>query len=96
MLDPAAPWPYVSVSFDVERGPFRIACQLAPACNDITLVVHAAGELVYELSALVVEEVRIHSDPSHHTLEVVFSDNGRLFVRLDPALLITQSHRGDY
>ena len=84
-------WPYNGLSFDVERGPFRISCQLFASCGDIALAVRtSSGELLYELSATVVNELKMHPGPSHDTLEIVFSDGNRLLVRLDPCVLITQ------
>lgn len=88
--DTDIPWPYNGLLFTATRHEFRLVLDLKPSYKHVELTVHAGGQLLYQLSSPALEDIRIHPDPTHDTLELVVSQRDSIFVRLSPSVLITQ------
>lgn len=83
-------WPYNRLLFIVDRDRAQVIFDFSPSYKHVDLTVHMDGKLIYQLSAPALENVRMHPDPSHETLELVVSERDRIFLRLAPSVLITQ------
>ncbi len=88
--DTDIPWPYNGLLFTATQDEVRLSPDLMPSYKHVDLTVHAGGQLFYQLSAPALEDIRIHCDPAHDTLELVVSQRDSIFVRLSPSVLITQ------
>jgi len=94
-LDPDVPWPYNDFAYGVERGGLSLSFAVAPAYKDVRIILAIAGETIYELNAVGVEDVKYHKDGVRETVEVAITVSNRLWLRIWPSISITQEARDD-
>lgn len=88
--DPEIPWPYSGLLFTVTVGRYRVICDMTPSCKQVELTIQADGELFYQLSSPMLDDIRVHANPTHDTMELVVSPKDSIFLRLSPSVLVTQ------
>lgn len=88
--DPDVPWPYDSLTYYASTGEYEVAFGLSPAYGDISLSVRRDWAELYRLVALSVHDVKYRREHGVETLEIVVSERERIFLRLRPALFISQ------
>ncbi len=88
--DTNVPWPYNGLLFTVEQGSFKVVCGLTPSYKHVELTIHFLGDMLYQLSSPALDDIRVHADPTHDTIEFVVSQKDSIFLRLSPSVLITQ------
>jgi len=92
--DAGAAWPDNDFLYEIARGDLQLSCALAPAYKDVRLILKRGADTLYELNALGVDDVRYHNQAGREVLEIVLSRRERLWLRVKPAIAITQEVTG--
>lgn len=91
IADPGVPWPYNDFLYEVQRGEFSISFAIVPAYPDVRLIVKHADSVLYEINAVSVDDVRYHNDSGRETIEIVLSEQSKIWLSLAPSVSIHQS-----
>jgi hypothetical protein len=92
--DPEAPWPYNDWVYETSVGDWAVSFAVAPAYRDVRLILKRREEIVYELNAVGISNLRYHSDKSGEWLEIILSERDTLHFRLRPNVSITHQVSG--
>jgi hypothetical protein len=85
-LDPKDPWPYTDALFRVEQGATVLTFAIAPAYRDVRIVLEHSGNVLYELNAMAVVDVRYRREGSTELLDVVLGREDVLTIAVKPAI----------
>ena len=89
MLDEGVPWIYNEALYEFKQGDFTLSCSIAPSYKDVRLIFKCGDQVLYELNAMLVEDIKYHNDNGRETLEVVIDGRDRLWVRLKPVISVS-------
>jgi len=82
--DVNVPWPYNDYLYELTRGDLSLSCAIAPAYQDIHLLLKRGDSKLYEFKALGVKDVRLLKQKGNELLEIVVSARDRLWLRVKP------------
>ena len=88
--DEGVPWPYCGLSYAWGEGSAEMAFEVSPSYKSVNLSIRVDGTELFQFKASRLRDLVVHMGPSHDTLELAISDANSIFIRLAPALLITQ------
>lgn len=91
--DAGVPWPYNDFTYRVSLPDCIVEFGIHPAYKDVSLSLMRDGSELYKFSALSVHDVRYHNDPNREVLEIVVSEQDRIWLRIRPTVLIAQEVR---
>jgi hypothetical protein len=86
LADPEDPWPYNDACYEVAQGEVALSFSIAPAYRDVRIVLKVGADVLYELNATGVEDVKYHNDSARESVEVVLNSQDRLLVWLKPRI----------
>jgi hypothetical protein len=89
-MDADVPWPYGGLTFNFAGANSHGSFFLMPSHKHVELSIHSSGELIYQLAAPRISDLRVLPGSAHDTLEISIADKDRIFIRLSPSVLITQ------
>lgn len=89
--DDNVPWVYNDSAYEVKREHAHLSFALAPAYRDVRVLLRVNRIQVYELSAVGVEDVKLHEDKGHESLEIMISQRQSIWLRIAPAITIYES-----
>ncbi len=84
------PWYYRESEYAVDCAGTSVTLTIHPACCDVQIILKRNSVTFYELKAEQIEDVRHHHDSGRETIEIVFSESNRLWLRLYPCVRISQ------
>jgi len=87
-LDADVAWPYSEFLYEVNQREMSLSFVLAPAYKDVRIVWKAGSVALYELNAVGVEDVKYHNDSGRETLEVIISQQDKLWLCIFPNIQI--------
>lgn len=90
-LDPNDPWPYTDAVYEVKRGELGLSFAVAPAYQDVRIVLKMDEAIVYELNAMAVLDVRYCDTGGRESLEVLISESDILVLRLKPVISLSHA-----
>jgi hypothetical protein len=85
-VDPNDPWPYTDALFRVEQGARVLTFAVMPAYRDVRIVLRESDQVLYELNAMAVVDVRYRREGSVELLDVVLGEYETLTLSLKPTL----------
>ena len=94
-LDKNVSWPYNTYTYDVTQGELSLNCQLAPAYQDVRLVLSCGGATLYEMNAIQVRDVRYRKDNSIEFLDIVLTETDVVRLRVRPSIEISQASNSE-
>jgi hypothetical protein len=89
--DEDVPWIDNDSAYEVTMGPRRVSFAVAPADHDVRIRLWVDGVRLYELSAMGVEDVKLHNDKGREWLEVIISRRQSIRLRIAPEISITET-----
>jgi ubiquitin len=92
--DPDDPWPYNDFLYENTFSDIEVSFSLAAAYKDARLILKRSHQVVYELNAMGLFDVKCNSDGGRESLELIFSDRTRLLLFLKPAVSILHEASG--
>ena len=91
--DKGIAWPYNNFLYEIQRGDLSLSSAIAPAYRDVKLVLKRAGENLYELNALGVDDLKYDRSYGTEFLDVVLSPREWIRLKVKPQIEIDH-HRG--
>ena len=86
------PWPYNDYVYEVVQGGLRLSFAVAPAYQDVRIVLSLDGNTIFEWNAMGVADVSYRREPAGEVLEVQASERGRFEIRIKPRISIAGTH----
>ena len=78
MLEPNIPWPYNESFYELARGNLTLSFSVAPAYRDVKLTLRIERQVIYELHAAQVDDVRCFRERGKEMLLIVLSSTDSL------------------
>ena len=89
-MDAGVPWPYGGLTFNFAEANSHGSFFLMPSYKHVELSIHSSGNLIYQLVAPQIYDLKVLAGPAHDVLEISITAKDRVFIRLSPSVLITQ------
>jgi len=86
--DADVPWPYNDFLYETTRDDHRITFAVAPAYKEVHCILTVGESIIYELTALGVQDIRYSKDSIGELLEVIVSARETIALRLRPTVRI--------
>lgn len=91
--DPSIPWVYDDSVYLVEDGELALSFAIHPAYKDIQIILKYQGHNLYEFAAIGVKDIRVLKKKDGEMLEIILSEQQKLWIRLHPSIKIVQDSR---
>ncbi len=89
------PWQYNDSAYEVADSVLHLSFAIAPAYRDVRLLITVASTIVFELTAMGVEDVRVSSEKGRTSLEVTVTPTHSIWLSLKPQIMLRQSVSGE-
>jgi hypothetical protein len=88
LAEPDKPWCYTDSMYEVTLDDLRVTLTIHPSYHDVEFVAARAGQPLYELKAIGVQDVRVLDFPGCDVFEIWLSKQEWLRVQLRPRFSI--------
>ena len=85
------PWPYNELTFETDVGDYAVRATVLPASGDFALSIAREDSELYSLNVRQANDFLRFTDGAKNTLQIVASDDHKIWLRLSPALYVGQS-----
>lgn len=86
LLDSDVVWDYNDALYEIKRESLGLSFAIAPAYQDVRIVLKAEGARIYELNAMAVNDVMYSSHDGIEQLRIVLSDDEQLTLKVKPSI----------
>jgi hypothetical protein len=90
LLDPTDPWCYNDAAYRVEVDGYSVSFAVAPAYQDVRIIVSRGERRIFEFNSMGVRDVRVIDEPGVDAVEVILGQQSSLRLQLRPVFEITQ------
>jgi hypothetical protein len=94
LLDPGVPWCYNDAVYRVEIDGYAVSFAIAPAYQDVRIIVERGERRLFEFNSVRVRDVRVIDEPGVDAAEVIMTEQSWLRLQLRPKFEITQRLAG--
>jgi hypothetical protein len=84
-------WAYNESAYEVSRNGVHLIVAVTPVSRDVTIKLKVGEQLVYELNATGIQDVKHHLEKGRESLELILAARDSLRIRLKPEISINHS-----